>query len=123
MVGIFLTLLMIGAFMTPPFDCGAGPYIPRVAHPVTMYRAERAGAVRIAITRDGQFYLGGDRTDKTHIVNDLKARLSQGAEAKIYIEADARARYKSVSEVLDAARSAGIYQVAFLVEQLKNVKY
>ena len=120
MLGIVFTSLMVGVIMTPPYDCGRGPDLPRVTHPSAMYRAKRADALRIIVARDGQFYLDNDPTHEIRMVQDLKTRLSLGAEHKIYIEADALARYASVSKVLDAARAVGIYQIGFLTEQLKN---
>jgi len=51
------------------------------------------------------------------MAEDFGVRVSRGAEPKIYIEADSRTRYSDVCKVFDAARAAGIYQIAFLVEQ------
>ena len=120
MLGIVLTSLMIGVVLTPSFHDGRGADVPKVIHPVAMYRADRSDALRITVTKDGRLYLGSETTNEIRIVQDLKARLGLGAEPKLYIEADARARYRTVSEVLDAASSAGIYQVAFLTEHLKT---
>jgi biopolymer transport protein ExbD len=120
LLGIVLTLLIVSLVTGPPFHCG-GPDLARVAHPIAMRSADRSNALRIAIARDGRFYFGNDQTDETHIVQDLKIRLSRGVERKLYIEADSRVRYRAVSIVLDAAQSAGISQIAFLVEQRKNI--
>lgn len=118
--GLVLTLLIIQLGIAPPFHSyNAG--LPLVAHPIAMYRADRNNALRVTVTRDGRFYLGSDEMDEIRAVAQLKARLRMGAEPELYIEADRRARYSSVSKVLDAAAAAGIYQIAFLVEQSKNV--
>ena len=121
LLGVVLTLLLT-SMMAAPFDFHShGPDIPGVTHPVAMYRADRNDALRVAITRDGRFYIGSEFTDEVRMIQDLKVRLSKGAEPKLYIEADARARYVSVSKVLDAASAVGIYQIGFLVEQRKDI--
>jgi biopolymer transport protein ExbD len=119
-LGIVFVLLIISLVMPPPHH-GHGPHLPTVNHPVAMRRADRDDALRLAVTRDGLLYLGSDRTDEIRMIQDFKIRLSRGAEAKLYIEADARARYSSVCKVLDAAAASGIYQIGFLVEQRKDI--
>src|SRR6266700_7970297 len=106
MLGVVLVLLTISLVVAPTHQ-GRGPDLPRVNHPVAMHRADRADALIVMVSRDGQFYLGGSPMDKTRAIHDLKVRLSLGAEPKIYIAADARARYSTVSKVLDVAAAAG----------------
>ncbi|HEY6184435.1 MAG TPA: biopolymer transporter ExbD [Terriglobales bacterium] len=118
LLGVAFTLLIIQLVMAPPFDAH-GPDIPAVAHPVAMYRADKDDALRVGVTKDGRFYMDNEFTDEVRMIQDLKVRLRKGAEPKLYIEADARARYASVSKVLDAASAAGIFQIGFLVEQRK----
>ncbi len=119
MLMITLTLLMINMVVPTPHH-HYGPSLPKVAHPTAMRSADREDALMVLVARDGLIYLGNDRTDKTLMVHDLKIRLSQGAEPKLYIQADALARYSYVSTVLDAASSAGIYQIAFMVDERKD---
>jgi biopolymer transport protein TolR len=57
------------------------------------------------------------------LLEDLPIRIhegvNRGAEKKIYIKADARAKYGDVKEVLDGVRSAGVEKIAILVDQRK----
>ena len=82
---------------------------------------DRDDVLLVSIARDGMIYLGSDQMNETGMVENLRLRLDHGAERKLYVQADGRARYLSVSKVLDAASSAGIYQIAFLVDQRKDI--
>jgi biopolymer transport protein ExbD len=119
-LGIAFTLLVI-VLVAIPTHHGHGPTIPKVTHPVAMRDLDRNDVLLVSIARDGMIYLGSDPVSETAIVENLRLRLAHGAERKLYVQADGRARYISVSKVLDAARFAGIYQIAFLVEQRKDI--
>ena len=109
LLGVVFTLLM--AFMiAAPMHQGYGPHLPRVAHPVRLRDLDRGDVLLVSVARDGMIFLGSDQVNETDIVQNLRLRLDQGAERKLYVAADDRARYKSVSVVLDAASSAGIDQ-------------
>jgi biopolymer transport protein ExbD len=47
-------------------------------------------------------------------------QLTQGAEKKVYIKADANARYGAVVEVLNGVRDAGIQNIAFIVDDKRS---
>jgi len=47
--------------------------------------------------------------------------LTEVQNDKVYIRADKRARYGAVIEVLDRVRSAGIENIAFLVDEQKSL--
>jgi biopolymer transport protein TolR len=89
----------------------------KASHPVAMQGELREDAVEVAVTRDGQIYFGRDRIPLDALPAAIRERLSRGAERRVYIRADARARYGTVAGVLDEVRSAGIENVAFLVDQ------
>jgi len=44
----------------------------------------------------------------------IQEAVRHGAERKVYVKADARARYSNVEVVMDAIRLAGITNVVFL---------
>jgi biopolymer transport protein ExbD len=47
--------------------------------------------------------------------------MNRGAERKVYIRADAHAKYARIREVLDGVRSAGVESVSFLINERKAV--
>lgn len=92
---------------------------PRVHHATSMPRALREDAMQVSVTRDGKVYFGSDLIIS---MNDLSEKIQNhlrdhSVERKVYINADMRARWGGVKQVLDAIRSAGILRVAFLVNQ------
>ena len=119
--GIVFTLLM-AFMMAAPMPHGCGSHLPRVAHPVRLRDLDRGDVLLASVARDGIIFLGSDQMNETDMVQNLRLRLDQGAERKLYIQVDDRAPYKSVSVVLVAASSAGIYQIAFLADQLRSIK-
>lgn len=79
--------------------------------------ANREDALTVVILRDGSIYSGKGRTKPGDLPEQIREGVGRGAEKKIYIRADARVRYRTVLEVLDAVRSAGVERIAFLVYQ------
>jgi|ERR1700687_5675912 len=79
--------------------------------------ANREDALTVVILRDGSIYFGKGRTKAGDLPEQIREAVGRGAEKKIYIRGDARVRYRTVLEVLDAIRSAGVEKIAFLVYQ------
>jgi biopolymer transport protein TolR len=116
-VMVFLVARMI--FLTPSTHHGVGVDFPRVNHPVNMRDANREDAVLVAIMRDGKVFFGDEHVTAEQLTDKIRERLSHHAERKVFIRADARARYGTVSAVLDDIRAAGILRIAILVDQRK----
>jgi biopolymer transport protein ExbD/biopolymer transport protein TolR len=96
--------------------------IPRVFHAISMPRANREDALLIAVFRDGSVYFGTDKLLSEELPSKISEKLSYGSvERKIYIKADARAKYGGVEGVLDAIRLAGIGKIAFLAYERKPI--
>jgi biopolymer transport protein TolR len=73
--------------------------------------------LEVAITRDGRVYFGHGAIALTNLSGAIREEVGHGAQRKVYIRADMRARYGGVKQVLDAVSAAGIENVAFLVEE------
>ena len=74
----------------------------------------------IGIQRDGRVLFGRDPVRPSDLPPKIRESVSYGSERKVYIKADARAKYGSVAEVLDAVHAAGIEKIGFLVYQRKT---
>jgi len=61
-------------------------------------------------------YFRNYRTTAADLPQTIEKALRDGAERKVYIKADARARYSDVEGVVDAVRHAGIPDIVFLTE-------
>src|ERR1700675_4749761 len=116
-VMVFLMALMM--FLTPSTHHGVGVDLPRVNHSVNMRDANREDAVLVAIMRDGKVFFGDEYVTAEQLTDKIRERLSHHAERKVFIRADARARYGTVSAVLDDIRAAGILRISILVDQRK----
>jgi biopolymer transport protein ExbD len=69
------------------------------------------------VSRDGRIYFGRQEITSAELPSKIEERLSKGAERRIYIKADRRARYGAVKAVLEAMQSAGVEQVSILADE------
>jgi biopolymer transport protein TolR len=101
----------VGEYRGTPVD------LPHVGHPVSMAHADREDAILIAVTRDDKIFFRADKVSLDQLPAKIRESLNQGSEKKVYIRADARAKYVWVAEVLDNVRSTGVERIGFLVDQ------
>jgi biopolymer transport protein ExbD len=113
LVGLAFTLLVAFMVSTPMVTHGFVVDLPRTSHPSPMPRAVREDAQILGIARDGQVYYRNVR-----IVADELSEQIRGADRKIYIRADARAKYIDVKKVLSEIGRAGMQNVCFLAERV-----
>ena len=119
--GVLLVLLII--FMT--IGPHSIPQLPAVNlaqtnHPIRMPGARREDVLMITVQHDGIIYVNYDRVFATDLAPAILKGLNASGERKVYVQADARARYKSVEEVIDALHTLGIDKVFFVVEEKKH---
>lgn len=112
-----LFLLMGPSFLTDVNQKGPSADLPKVRHPISMRGAHREDAIIIVVQMDGKIYSQHTQLDPSELAQIIRLQLASGAEKKVYIRGDARARYRDVREVLDGVRAAGIENVAFLVDE------
>jgi len=78
--------------------------------------ALREDAMRISIRRDGSIFFRDHRVILQDLPEKIREGLRNGAENRIYLNMDARAKYGETIAVLDQIRLAGIERVSFLTE-------
>ncbi len=59
--------------------------------------------------------MGTNKVSPEELPSGIRERVKEGSENKVYIRADARAKYGRVREVLEAVQLSGTQHVAFLV--------
>ena len=95
MVDVMLVLLIIFMVITPMLSKGVSVDLVRTRNPVAMDEADAEDAVVVAVTRDGQVFLG---TSKLTDLEELTARVSDVVSNRldktVYIKCDARSRYE-----------------------------
>jgi len=115
---IVLVFTMLFATWLKPTHHGIGADPPKVSHSIPMPRSQREDAILVTVMRDGSIYFGVDRIGPYQVRSRILDRLKdRSVERKVYIRADGRVLYRSVKEVLDGVRSAGIEQIAFFADQ------
>ena len=119
MVDVMLVLLIIFMVITPMLQKGVSVDLAKTNNPQQMPDADKEDSLLVAITRDGKVFFGADQITPDQLTNRVKDRLANRSDKRIFIKADARAKYGSVVEVVDDVRSAGVDQLGLLTEQRK----
>ncbi len=118
MVDVMLVLLIIFMVVTPMLQHGMSVDLARTNSPIQMPDADKEDALLVTVTRDGQIFFGTDKVkDPADLTRIVKDRLQNKVEKKVFVKADARAKYGAVVEVVDNVRSAGVDQLGLLTEQ------
>ena len=120
MVDVMLVLLIIFMVITPMLQKGVSVELAKTDNPQSMADADKEDALLIAVMRDGTIFFGSDKVSADQLTEKVKDRLATKADKRVFIKADARAKYGSVVEVVDNIRSAGVDQVGLLTEQRKQ---
>ena len=119
MVDVMLVLLIIFMVITPMLQKGVSVDLAKTNNPVQMPDADKEDALLVAITRDGKVFFGTDKISPDELTGMVKDRLTNRVDKRVFIKADARAKYGTVVEVVDDVRGAGVDQLGLLTEQRK----
>jgi len=117
MVDVMLVLLIIFMVITPMLQKDITVDLAKVSHPTQMTDADKENAIVVAITRDGGVFLGRDRIQPDQLTNKVKDRIANQVNKTVYVRSDARAKYKSVVDVVDNVRAAGVDDLGLLTDQ------
>jgi len=123
MVDVMLVLLIIFMVITPMLTKGAQVNLVKTRNPIKMQDADKEDAVLISVTRDGKIWLSPGNTmmaldQLVPKVKDLQA--ARTGDKTVYIRADARARFGSVTDVIDALRTDGVDQLGLITEEIQD---
>ncbi len=125
MVDVMLVLLIIFMVITPMLQKGQSVDLAKTDNPVQMPDADKEDALLVAVTHDGTIFFGSDKVkNPADLTNLVKDHLSTkpGAEKKVFVKADARAKYGYVVEVVDNVRAAGVDTLGLLTEQRQTTR-
>ncbi|HEY7095530.1 MAG TPA: biopolymer transporter ExbD [Terriglobales bacterium] len=120
MVDVMLVLLIIFMVITPMLQHGVSVDLAPVNNPVPMQDADKEDALLVAVMRDGKVYFGNDQVPADQLTQKIKDKLASRQDKRVYLKADARAKYGSVVEVVDNVRAAGVDDLGLLTEQRKT---
>ncbi len=117
MVDVMLVLLIVFMVITPMLQHGVSVDMAKVNSPTPMPDADKEDSLLVAVMRDGQIFFGTDKVTADQLTSKVKDRLANKVDKRVFIKADARAKYGAVVDVVDNVRSAGVDDVGLLTEQ------
>ena len=121
MVDVMLVLLIIFMVVTPMLQKDVSVDLAKVNNPEKMSDADKEDAVVVAITRQGDIFLGRDIVkDPSQLTNLVKDKIAKLVDKRVYVRADARAKYKAVVEVVDNVRAAGVDDLGLITDQKRQ---
>jgi len=120
MADIMLVLLIIFMVVTPMLQKGVSVDLAKVNNPEQMPDADKEDALVVAVMRTGDVFFGNDKIAPDQLTGKVKDRLANRADKRVYIRADARAKFGRVVEVVDNIRAAGVDQLGLLTDQRKD---
>ncbi len=122
MVDVMLVLLIIFMVITPMLNNKVNVDLPVATAAVVMENANKEDAVKVAVTRDGKIFLGGDQITVDTMGPTISAKLEKNPEKKVYMRADNRAMYGKVMDAIDGVRAAGVSDLGLLTEKKDDGK-
>jgi biopolymer transport protein ExbD/biopolymer transport protein TolR len=120
MVDVMLVLLIIFMVITPMLQKSRPVELVRTNNPIPMQDADKEDAIIVAVQRDGKIFFDTTMVGPDELTQKIKDRIANRVDKRVYVKADARAKYKSVVEVVDNVRSAGVSELGLLTEQKRQ---
>src|SRR6201987_3159174 len=117
MADIMLVLLIIFMVVTPMLQKTKPVDLARTNTARDMQDADKDDSVVVAVTRDGNIFLGNTQVQKADLSGQVKDRISNKLDKTVYLKSDARAKYGDVVAIVDEIRSAGVDQLGLLTER------
>jgi biopolymer transport protein ExbD/biopolymer transport protein TolR len=85
-------------------------------HSIFLRQAIREDAMRVSLLPDGKLYFGNSNISPDDLPGQIHERIGNGAEEKVYLAVDSRAKYGRVATVVDQLRLAGVRDIALITE-------
>src|SRR5262249_6889399 len=117
-LGLAITLLVI--FMLLPGNSPHGilyANLPITKTAASQPRANREDAMRTVVARDGAVFFRNMKVGLADLPELIRDAVKNGAERRVYLVVDSRAKYGDVKAVVGLIDEAGIRDVTFLVEK------
>ena len=124
MVDVMLVVLIIFMVITPMLSKGVAVNMVKTHNDVKMQEADKEDAILIAVTRDGKVFLspGNKLIQPNDLAGKVKDLQTNRSDKTVYVRADARARFSSVTDVIDNLRTAGVDTLGLITEEVKSKK-
>jgi biopolymer transport protein TolR len=96
MVDVMLVLLIIFMVITPMLQNKVTIDLAKTDNPTSMPDADKEDAIVVAVTRNGDIYLGQDKVAPAELGGKVRDRLTDKPGKEIFVRADARAKFLDV---------------------------
>ncbi len=114
LAGIFVALWLVVA-PVGVIDFGfVAVDLPERLHARFLTEAGREDALRVSVSRDGRYFVGYREISLGELADRVREAVWRGAERKVYLAADARAKYGTVKLALAEVQRGGIKEIAIL---------
>ena len=120
MVDVMRVLRIIFMVITPMLQKGVSVDLAKANNPIQMPDADKEDAIIVAVMRDGKIFFDTQQVTAEELTTKVRDRLQNRPDKRVYVKADARAKYKAVVDVVDNVRSAGVDQLGLLTEQKRG---
>ena len=120
MADIMLVLLIIFMVVTPMLQKGVSVDMAKADNAHDMQDADKDDAIIIAVTRDGNLYLGSSKIQLDEITGKVKDLISNRLDKTVFVRSDSRAKYGDVVKAVDEVRSAGVDHLGLLTEKIRG---
>lgn len=120
MADIMLVLLIIFMVVTPMLQKGVSVDMAKANNAQDMQDADKDDAIIIAVTRDGNLYLGSSKVQLDEITGKVKDLISNRLDKTVFVRSDSRAKYGDVVKAVDEVRSAGVDHLGLLTEKIRD---
>jgi len=117
-VGFAFTFLVIFMTIRPMVTLRFMADLPRARFVSPVPGAAREDAQIVSVSRDGQNLLSQCQSQDWRPARADSRKHKKWRGRKIYVRADARARYGDIGQVLDEIRKTGIQNVCFFAERV-----
>ena len=124
MVDVMLVLVIIFMVITPMLNDKVSVNLPKVNAATIMDNASKEDAINLAVTRDGSYFVGGDKVSLADVgprVTELEAKKTNpGDDKAVYLRADTRANFGKVEDGIDALRTAGVNTLNLMTDRSQD---
>lgn len=101
--------------MGAPVGHGFAPLdLPGSYYATAQAKAAREDVMRVHLTRDGRLYFRTQQVQLRSLPVLIRGAVGEGAERKVYLAVDSRARYSDAAAVVEQIGNAGITEICFL---------
>src|SRR5213595_512280 len=122
MVDVMLVLLIIFMVITPMLQKSMTVELAKAQNPIQMPDADKEDALIVAVMHDGSIFFNTTKVTPEELTQKVKDRLANRVSKRVFVKADAGAKYKSVVDVVDNVRSAGVDELGLLTEQKPDIR-